>query len=229
MQYDLVEEGVFLARPNRFIAHVALPEGTVVCHVKNTGRCAELLVPGAAVFVQRFPPDSPRKTKFDLIAVRKGGLLVNIDSQAPNKAFGEFLRAGRVPGLPAPTLVRPESVWGDSRFDFYAEQGAGRFFLEVKGVTLEENGAALFPDAPTERGVKHLHELSGAAQEGFGAYAVFVLQMKGMHTFAPNTATHPAFAQAMRGARAAGVTLLAYDCVVRPDALALDAPVPILL
>ena len=110
---------------------------------------------------------------------RKGGLLVNIDSQAPNKAFGEFLRAGRVPGLPAPPLVRPESVWGDSRFDFYAEQGAGRFFLEVKGVTLEENGAALFPDAPTERGVKHLHELSRAAQEGFGAYAVFVLQMKG--------------------------------------------------
>lgn len=229
MQYSPVEEGVFLTRPNRFIAHVALPEGVVVCHVKNTGRCAELLIPGRAVFVQRCAPDSPRKTKFDLIAVRKGDLLVNIDSQAPNKAFEEFLRAGRVPGLSAPALVHPESTWGDSRFDFYAEQGTRRFFLEVKGVTLEENGAALFPDAPTERGVKHLRELARAAKEGFGTYAVFVLQMKGMRTFAPNTAAHPAFAGAMRDARSAGVTLLAYDCVVRPDAMRLDAPVPILL
>ena len=225
MKYGTVVPGRFLARPNRFIAHVELEGGTQICHVKNTGRCRELLVPGARVYLEDFGPDTRRKTRYDLIAVEKGDLLINMDSQAPNKAVGEFLRAG---GLwEAPTLVRPETKWGNSRFDFYLEQGDRKAFLEVKGVTLEEKGLALFPDAPTLRGVKHLEELAAAAKAGYEAYALFLIQMKGVRTFRPNWALHPQFGQALADAAAAGVTALAYDCRVTPDSMVLDAPVPL--
>lgn len=229
MRYDAVVPGVFLARPNRFVAMVDIEGRPTACHVKNTGRCAELLVPGAPVYLAACPPGCARKTQYDLVAVRKGPLLINMDSQAPNRAFGEFLRAGRLPGLEAPESVRAECQWGNSRFDFFALQGERRVLLEVKGVTLEQDGLALFPDAPTLRGVKHLRELAGAAAAGYEACAVFVIQMKGPRSFAPNRRTHPAFADALCAARDAGVRLLAYDCRITPDSMALDRPVPILL
>lgn len=225
MNYNNVVEGRFLARPNRFIAHVEINGKTEICHVKNTGRCRELLVPGAKVYLQSFGADSPRKTKFDLIAVEKGNLLINMDSQAPNKAAGEFLAAGGV--LPQPTLIRPETKWGNSRFDFYLEQGERRVFLEVKGCTLEENGMAMFPDAPTERGVKHLRELIACRQDGYEACLLLVIQMKGVSSFTPAWEKHYAFGETLREAAAAGVKLLAYDCVVTPDSMRLDSPVHI--
>lgn len=225
MNYGTVVPGRFLARPNRFIAHVELDGQTQICHVKNTGRCRELLVPGAQVYLEDFGPDTKRKTRYDLIAVEKGSLLINMDSQAPNKAVEEFLRAG---GLwESPTLVRPETKWGNSRFDFYLEQGERKAFLEVKGVTLEQEGLALFPDAPTQRGVKHLEELTAAAAAGFEAYVLFLIQMKGVHTFRPNWELHPQFGQALVQAAQAGVHVLAYDCRVTPSTMVLDAPVPV--
>lgn len=225
MNYGTVVPGRFLARPNRFIAHVELDGQTQICHVKNTGRCRELLVPGARVYLEDFGPDTKRKTRYDLIAVEKGSLLINMDSQAPNKAVEEFLRAG---GLwESPTLVRPETKWGNSRFDFYLEQGERKAFLEVKGVTLEQEGLALFPDAPTQRGVKHLEELTAAAAAGFEAYVLFLIQMKGVHTFRPNWDLHPQFGQALVQAAQAGVHVLAYDCRVTPSTMVLDAPVPV--
>lgn len=225
MNYGTVVPGRFLARPNRFIAHVELDGQTQICHVKNTGRCRELLVPGAQVYLEDFGPDTKRKTRYDLIAVEKGSLLINMDSQAPNKAVEEFLRAG---GLwESPTLVRPETKWGNSRFDFYLEQGERKAFLEVKGVTLEQEGLALFPDAPTQRGVKHLEELTAAAAAGFEAYVLFLIQMKGVHTFRPNWDLHPQFGQALVQAAQAGVHVLAYDCRVTPSTMVLDAPVPV--
>ena len=225
MNYGTVVPGRFLARPNRFIAHVELDGQTQICHVKNTGRCRELLVPGAQVYLEDFGPDTKRKTRYDLIAVEKGSLLINMDSQAPNKAVEEFLRAG---GLwESPTLVRPETKWGNSRFDFYLEQGERKAFLEVKGVTLEQEGLALFPDAPTQRGVKHLEELTAAAASGFEAYVLVLIQMKGVHTFRPNWELHPQFGQALVQAAQAGVHVLAYDCRVTPSTMVLDAPVPV--
>lgn len=225
MRYENIVEGRFIARPNRFIAHVEIEGRVEICHVKNTGRCKELLTPGAKVYLQAFGESSPRKTKFDLIGVEKGSLLINMDSQAPNKAVGEFLAAGGV--LPEPTLIRPETKWGSSRFDFYLEQGERKAFLEVKGVTLEENGTAMFPDAPTERGIKHLQELIACRQEGYEAYILFVIQMKGVERFTPAWEKHFAFGQTLREAAAAGVRLLAYDCRVTPDSMMLDCPVSI--
>lgn len=225
MNYQNMVEGRFLARPNRFIAHVEVNGSTEICHVKNTGRCRELLVPGAKVYLQDFGESTSRKTRYDLIAVEKGRLLINMDSQAPNKAAGEFLAAGGV--LPQPTLIRPETTWGSSRFDFYLEQGDRRAFLEVKGVTLEENGVAMFPDAPTERGIKHLRELIACQQEGYEAYLLLVIQMKGVERFTPAWEKHFAFGETLREAAAAGVKLLAYDCRVTPDSMVLDCPVPI--
>ena len=226
MRYHAVSQGRFLDRPNRFIAHVELGGETVVCHVKNTGRCRELLVPGAAVYVER-AANPGRKTLYDLIAVEKQGLLINMDAQAPNKVFGEWAEAGRF--LPAPTRIRPEYTWEDSRFDFLLEDGDGPCFVEVKGVTLEEQGEVRFPDAPTQRGVKHLRGLMRAVEQGCRAAVFFVIQMKGAVCFRPNDATHPAFGQALREAAAAGVSVLAYDCRVTPDSLELDAPVPVQL
>ncbi|WP_367924800.1 DNA/RNA nuclease SfsA [uncultured Ruthenibacterium sp.] len=227
MQYKQIQKGVFLDRPGRFIAHVEVDGVVQVCHVKNTGRCQELLLPGATVYVDKAPAGAVRKTLFDLVAVEKGNLLINMDSQAPNRAAEEFLRAGGLFG--PPRLVRPETKWGNSRFDFYLETSEDKIFVEVKGVTLEQNGLALFPDAPTQRGIKHLEELIACTAEGYKACALFVIQMKGVNAFAPNEETHPAFAATLRKARDAGVSLFAYDCCVTPASMVLNAPVPILL
>lgn len=225
MTYQTVLPGVFLSRPNRFIAYVEIAGEVCVCHVKNTGRCRELLTPGAKVYVEE-SGNPARKTKYDLIAVEKGKLLINMDSQSPNKAAGEFLPKL----LPDLTLLRPETVHGDSRFDFYAETGSGeKWFIEVKGVTLEENGVARFPDAPTQRGAKHLHGLCRCVEEGYRAAALFVIQMKGVTRFEPNEATDPAFAAALRQASERGVKLLAYDCLVAPGSMVIDKPVEIRL
>ena len=226
MRYGEVKRGRFLARPNRFVAHVELEGERVVCHVKNTGRCRELLTSGAAVYLER-AENPARKTPYDLIAVEKGDLLINMDAQAPNKVFGEWAAAGRF--LPGLTALRPEFTWEDSRFDFRLEDHLGPCFVEVKGVTLEQDGLALFPDAPTERGVKHLRGLARAVEQGYRAAVFFVVQMKGPKSFSPNGATHPAFGGALRRAAAAGVEIYAYDCRVTPSSLVLDAPVEVLL
>lgn len=226
MQYQTVKEGRFLSRPNRFVAHVLVDGTEEVVHVKNTGRCRELLMPDATVYLAD-SGNPNRKTRYDLIAVRKGSLLVNMDSQATNKVFGEWAAAGQFrPGL---TLLRPETVWGNSRFDFYWEAGDRKGFAEVKGVTLEENGHARFPDAPTLRGVKHLEELVLCRAEGYEATVCFVLQMGDMVDFAPNDVTHPAFGEALRRAAAAGVEVLAMECAVTPDSLVITKPVPVRL
>ena len=222
--YEQVIQGTFLCRPNRFIAHVETENGLEICHVKNTGRCAELLAPGARVTLA-VSPNPNRKTRCDLVAVQKGDLYINMDSQAPNRTAGEAI--GRLfPGL---TLLRPEAVFGASRLDFYLEQGEKKTFVEVKGVTLEENGVALFPDAPTERGIKHLKELERCISQGMDAALLLVIQMKGVRHFEPNRKTHPAFAEALLHAKKAGVSVMAYDCAVTPDSMTLDAPVPVIL
>ncbi len=232
MQYTDVCPAIFLDRPNRFVAHALLDGQEIICHVKNTGRCKELLTPGAQIYIQK-AANPARKTPYDLIAVQKGDRLVNMDSQAPNIVAGEWLRAGGLGKLPA--LVKPECRYGNSRFDFYVElpgttdAAPRRIFIEVKGVTLEENGACLFPDAPTERGLKHIAELESCLAEGYEAALLFVIQMKDVKSFAPNRRTQPAFADALLRARAAGVRILAYDCQVTPDTLAIDASVPVLL
>ncbi len=226
MEYDNIREGVFLARPNRFIAHVEMDGRTEVCHVRNTGRCRELLVPGARVWVRE--ADNPaRKTRFDLITVQKGDRLINMDAAAPNAVFREYLEKGLL--LPSPTLIRPETRFGDSRLDFYAENRDTRAFCEVKGVTLERDGVVLFPDAPTERGVKHLRELIRCVEAGFDAWAVFVVQMSDARYFTPNRQTHPEFADALGEARRAGVRLLALDCAVTPESITICGVVPIVL
>lgn len=224
MTYGAVVKGTFRARPNRFIAQVDTEEGTQICHVKNTGRCKELLVPGATVYLAE-GKNPARKTKYDLVAVEKGSLLINMDSQAPNQVAQEYLPQ-LLPGL---TAWRREQVWGNSRFDLYAEAAGERWFVEVKGVTLEENGVALFPDAPTQRGVKHLRELIRCQQEGYRACALFVVQMQGISYFTPNRRTHPEFAQALEEASAQGVRLEAVDCLVTPATLTPGAPVEIRL
>ena len=231
MRYGEIIPARFLERPNRFIAYCETEWGErVVVHVKNTGRCRELLIPGVTVYLEK-SRNPHRKTPFSLIAVDKAGLLINMDSQAPNKVLGEWLSAGgRLPGLSGPlSLIRPETVYRDSRFDFYLEGPEQSAFVEVKGVTLEEDGAVYFPDAPTERGVKHLRELVDAAKEGYLAYAVFVIQLSPARFFAPNDRTHPAFGQALRQAAGEGVRLLAYDCQVSPEEIVLGQRVPIKL
>lgn len=230
MQYRDVRPARFVARPNRFIAHCVLEDDTpVTAHVKNTGRCAELLVPGARVWLE-YSANPARKTPCDLVAVEKptprGPLLINMDSAAPNAAAGEWLAAG---GLGPLDALRPEYTLGGSRFDFYAEQNGRPMLVEVKGCTLENDGFARFPDAPTQRGVKHLQELAHYAQQGWRCCALFVIQMKGVHAFGPNWATHPAFGQAMRQAQAAGVELHAVECCVTPRGMTIDAPVPVVL
>ena len=224
MRYGEVKRGRFLARPNRFVAHVELEGELVVCHVKNTGRCRELLTPSATVYLER-AENPARKTPYDLIAVEKGDLLINMDAQAPNKVFFEWAAAGNF--LPGLTAIRPEYVWEDSRFDFLLEDAQGKIFVEVKGVTLEEDGEVRFPDAPTERGVKHLRGLRREVEQGYRAAVFFVVQMKGVTRFRPNDKTHPAFGGALREAAENGVGVYAYDCRVAPDSLELDAPVEV--
>ena len=226
MRYPNVQKAVFLSRPNRFVAQCLVEGEELTVHVKNTGRCRELLVPGATVWLTR-SENPARKTAYDLIAVQKGHRLINMDSAAPNAAFGEFARAGKF--LPDAQAVRSEVKYGDSRFDFMLESGGKTHYIEVKGVTLEENGAVRFPDAPTERGVKHLRELQKAAAAGFGAHAVFVIQMADVAFFSPNDQTHPAFGDALRACAGSGVQVHAFCCRVTPDSMELDAPVEVLL
>ena len=217
--------GIFLARPNRFIAHVEIDGKTEVCHVKNTGRCRELLPAGARVWCQ--VSDNPaRKTKYDLIAVQKGDMLINMDSQAPNAAAREWLEGG---GLGEIGELRAETVHGDSRFDFSFVKDGRRCFLEVKGVTLENDGICAFPDAPTERGSKHLRGLARAAEDGFGAYVLFVVQMENVQYLHPNDATDPAFGKALREAARAGVQVMALDCKVTPGSMILNKSLPVRL
>ena len=226
MHYPNITPAVFQARPNRFVAQVLLDGQPVTVHVKNTGRCRELLVPGARVWLAR-SGNPKRKTAYDLVAVEKGTRLINMDAQAPNKVFAEWAAAGHfVPGL---TLLKPECRHGDSRFDFYWEAGARRGFVEVKGVTLERDGAVYFPDAPTQRGIKHLHGLAACLAEGYEGAVCFVIQMAEADFFSPNDLTHPAFGQALREAARAGVQVLARCCTVTPDSLTLAQEVPVRL
>ena len=221
MRYANMVPGVFLERPNRFIAHVEIDGKAEVCHVKNTGRYRELLLPGTQVWCQK--SDNPgRKTKYDLITVRKGDRLINMDSQAPNAAAREWLLAG---GLGEISELRAETVHGDSRFDFSFELEGKRCFLEVKGVTLENDGVCAFPDAPTERGVKHLKGLARAAAEGYGTYVLFVIQMPDVKYLRPNDDTDPAFGEALREAAKNGVQIFAVDCAVTEDVMELRLPV----
>ena len=213
MRYGKMVEGIFLARPNRFIAHVEIDGTMEVCHVENTGRCRELLPEGARVWC--LDAQSPsRKTRYDLIAVRKGERLINMDSQAPNAAAREWLEAG---GLGEIENLKAECRWGDSRFDFAFTKDGKQCFLEVRGVTLEKDGVCAFPDAPTERGTKHLKELAKLAEAGYGAYVLFVIQMEGVKYLHPNDATDKPFGDALRAAKKAGVEILAYDCKIAAD------------
>ena len=215
MRYGKMVEGVFLSRPNRFIAHIEIGGETQICHVKNTGRCRELLPAGAKVWC--LDADSPnRKTRYDLITVQKGDRFINMDSQAPNIAAKEWLLAG---GLGKIENLKAESKHGDSRFDFYFEKEGKPCFLEVKGVTLENDGICAFPDAPTERGAKHVRELAKLAGEGYGAYVLFVIQMEGVKYLHPNDLTDKPFGEALRAAEKAGVQILAYDCEITEDTM----------
>jgi sugar fermentation stimulation protein A len=241
MNYERIREAVFLERPNRFVAHVLLDGEIRKVHVKNTGRCKELLQEGVTVFLEDHTgKDNVRKTEYSLVAVEKkdqglesGSRIVNMDSQAPNRVVGEALTGGTInlPGLVYPLiLVKPESTFGASRFDFYVEDCAGnKAYLEVKGVTLETGGIVRFPDAPTERGVKHVYELGCAAEQGYLAYLIFVIQMKDVLRFEPNDETHPAFGEALQSVRDRGVVILAYDCDITADSMKLCSKVPVCL
>ena len=224
MRYGEIRKAIFIDRPNRFIAHVSMDGKEVVCHVKNTGRCRELLVPGAEVWLER-GTNPNRKTAYDLIAVQKGKKLINMDAQAPNRVFAEWAAEYE----PAMSQLRSEYTYGHSRLDFCLTTPTGLHLVEVKGVTLEEGGHARFPDAPTERGVKHLNELMRAVSEGHRAGIVFIIQLEEVTDFAPNDATHPAFGETLRMAAAAGVEITAVRCRVQPDSLSVLDRVPVLL
>lgn len=226
MRYNNIRSGTFLERPNRFIAYIELEGQKETVHVKNTGRCAELLKPGATVYVQE--SDNPqRKTRWDLIAVEKGERMVNMDSQIPNKVVEEWLKKGNL--FQNITCIQPEYTYGSSRFDLYVEAEGRRIFIEVKGVTLEENRVVRFPDAPSERAVKHVEELQAAVEEGYETYVFFVIQMKDVRYFTPNMDTHPAFGEALRSAAKAGVHIVAYDCEVEADQIEIADKVPVVL
>jgi sugar fermentation stimulation protein A len=249
MEYAEIKEGIFISRPNRFIAHVNISGEEHIVHVKNTGRCKEIFLPDATVFLEDHTKDMRnRKTRFSLVAAEKSETkekspgqgqtnikkrLINIDSQAPNKIVGESLSLGLIllPGMESGlSLIRPEQSFGNSRFDFYLEGNGGeKAYLEVKGVTLEEGGVARFPDAPTERGVKHIYELVEAAKQGYKAYIVFIIQMQNIIRFEPNDITHPAFGEALRFASKNGVALLAYDCHVTARTLNINDEVKVVL
>ena len=225
MRYQTMVPGIFRRRPNRFIAHIEIDGKEEICHVKNTGRCKELLPEGAEVWCE-VSTNPSRKTKFDLITVQKGHRLINMDSQAPNKAAMEWLQKG---GLGEIQDLRAETVHGNSRFDFSFTKDSQPCFLEVKGVTLETDGVCAFPDAPTDRGAKHLRERTAAAQAGYGAWVLFVIQMADVQYLHPNDATDPAFGAALREAAAAGVHILAMDCTVTENTMDIRSAVPIQL
>lgn len=231
IKYNKIKVAEFVDRPNRFIANVLVDGASCVAHVKNTGRCRELLVPGCTVILSE--SDNPaRKTKYDLIAVykvrrNKPPLLINMDSQIPNDVAEEWLKSGCLFSKSA--VFKREVTFGKSRFDFYVEDGDLKAFVEVKGVTLENDGVAMFPDAPTERGIKHLNELAAAVSCGYGAYILFIIQMKDVNLFCPNDTTHKAFGDALRSAHKKGVKLLAIDCKVKEDSILADGPISISL
>lgn len=224
MRYGEVRIGVFIERPNRFVAIVDVEGIRTNCHVKNTGRCKELLVNGAKVILE-ISKKKDRKTDYDLIAVYKGETLVNMDSQAPNKVVIE--KIGTIIG-PYNKMV-PEYRIGDSRLDVYVESDSARYLIEVKGVTLEKDRVALFPDARTERGVKHIKELIKAVSEGYDAILIFIIQMKGVDRFEPNYEMHYEFGRMLELAHSCGVRVLVYDCVVKEDEISLSDPVPLIL
>lgn len=224
MKYENIKEGRFISRPNRFIAYVEVDGKEEVVHVKNTGRCKELLVPGTKVFLEE-SKNPARKTKYDLVAVYKGDVLVNMDSQAPNKVFYEWAKTY----FGDEATLRPETKYKNSRFDCYIESKGRKIFAEVKGVTLEENGVASFPDAPTERGIKHIEELIAAVGEGYEAYIFFVVQMKGIKYFTPNYKTHRAFAESLIKAKENGVNIVCVDCKVSESELIIDEFIEVIL
>ena len=214
MKYKNIKQGNFISRPNRFIANVEIDGQTHVVHVKNTGRCKELLISGATVFLEE-SDNSNRKTKYDLISVYKGDKLINIDSNAPNKVFYELVReSGFFKDI---VFIKPETKYKNSRFDFYIETKNKKIYIEVKGVTLEENGVLMFPDAPTERGIKHINELCDCIFEGYDAYIIFIIQMNNVKYFTPNYKTHNAFGEALKTAQKQGVNILALDCDITED------------
>ena len=219
MNYNNIKKGRFLKRPNRFTAQVEIDGKEHIVHVKNTGRCKELLTQNAEVFLEK-SSNPLRKTQYDLIAVYKGKTLVNMDSQAPNKAVSEWLKAGGI--LENPTLIKPETKYGDSRLDFYIENENEKMYIEVKGVTLEIDGTAKFPDAPTERGRKHLGELINAKQSGYRSAIIFVVQMKGCSCFMANAKNDPEFANELKRAYESGVEIIAADCIVTPESMRID-------
>lgn len=232
MIYKNVCKGIFLKRPNRFIAHVLIHKKEEICHVKNTGRCKELLIPGCTVYLEDCRYNTNRKTGYDIIAVEKKlpdgtSLLINMDSQAPNKVVYEWIQKGNL--FPSHVQLKSEVTYGNSRFDLFAAYDDIQAFMEVKGVTLEENGIVRFPDAPTQRGVKHIYELIDSIKNGYKAYLFFVIQMPCAAYFEPNIATQPEFGEALCAARKAGVKLLAYTCQVTANSITVDAPVPIKL
>lgn len=226
MIYHNIVSGKFIDRPNRFIANIEVDGEIKVCHVKNTGRCKELLVPGVDVLLEYFQ-ETKRKTSYDLISVYKGKRLINMDSQAPNKIVKEFLEIGSL--IPNIKYIKPECKHLSSRFDFYVEADERKIFIEVKGVTLEDNGIVKFPDAPTSRGVRHINELIECVDEGFEAYVIFVVQMRDVKYFSPNNDTHHEFGKTLIKAKEKGVKILAYECEVGGEFITLSREVPVIL
>ena len=226
MKYNKIKSGIFISRPNRFIAYVNIDGITEKCHVKNTGRCKELLIFGVTVYLEE-ALNLNRSTRYSLVAVQNGSLLINIDSQAPNKVVHEWLEEGNL--FREPVKIKPEKVYGNSRLDFYLETSGRKAYMEVKGVTLEQEGIVRFPDAPTERGVKHIHELCDCIRDGYEAYLMFVIQMERAKSFEPNDETHKEFGDALRKADALGVKIIAMNCLVTEDSLRLKDTVPVVL
>ena len=226
MEYSNIIKAKFISRPNRFCAICEIDGVQTVCHVKNTGRCRELLITGAEVFLEKSANPS-RKTAYDLVAVTKNGRCINMDSFAPNIAVGEWLKKGGL--LESPDLIKSECTYKSSRFDFYIEKGSRRIFAEVKGVTLENDGVVMFPDAPTERGVKHLRELMECVKDGYEAYVIFVVQMSDVKYFTPNRQTHKAFADTLKECSEKGVGIICVDCDVTPSTMSIKNNVKIIL
>ena len=222
MIYKNVKQGIFHERPNRFIAIVEIDGKLEKCHVKNTGRCKELLIQGVTVYVQE-ASNPNRKTKYDLISVKKGNRIINMDSQVPNKVVYDWIMEGNY--FEEVTHIQREKTYGNSRFDIYLEAANKKIFIEVKGVTLEDNDIAMFPDAPTLRGIKHIKELTKSMEEDYEAYIIFVIQMEDIIKFKPNDQTHPEFGEALRSAKSQGLNILAYDCHVKPDRIKMNNPV----
>lgn len=226
MIYNNIKKAKFISRPNRFIANIEIDGKNELCHVKNTGRCKELLVPGAEIYVEQSDSGN-RKTKYDLICVRKNKMLVNIDSQIPNKVIFEYIKNGGI--FEKVEEIKCEKKYKNSRFDLYVKADGKENFVEVKGVTLEENKIAKFPDAPTERGIKHINELVDAVKNGYDAYVVFVIQLKGVNSFEPNYKTHKKFGEALKFAEKNGVKILAFDCNVTETSITIDEKIKICL